>query len=136
MSIQYVMTAIEVSCRYQAQDKISRIEKELEQKVSENTHSQQLGTPNFSSSPRKVEKVKENNGVKVKVTICGLDRDRTRELDVSLHSLGKALCRGKFKDICRAAYKNANVRKVILEEVLKDIKKEAIAMCSKKMLQY
>lgn len=53
-------------------------------------------------------------------------------LPLDLESIWKMLVRGTYKQIAHATWKNVNLKKHLVEFILKEVEKEAIGLCSKK----
>ena len=70
--------------------------------------------------------------VDVSVKVKWPSKNKERKLPEDLESLGKMLVRGTYKQIASAAWKNANIKKELIELMSKDIDKECTQLCSKK----
>ena len=69
------------------------------------------------------------------MSIKWADRTKTRVLPPELSAVGKMLCRGTKKQIARAAWQCDTIRKHLYEEVVKQIHKECVTMCVKRLHQ-
>ena len=78
------------------------------------------------------QNLKVNIGKHVKLQIKYEKSARERILPKDLEQLGKALCRGTFKEISNVAFKHTNIKKEIMKLFLKSIAKESEEMCSRK----
>ena len=74
--------------------------------------------------------VKKVTNVTVKVNWPS--RESSRKLPDDLKPVGKMLLRGTYKQIANSAWKNPDINKHLRELLLKDVKKEAAGLCSKK----
>ena len=70
----------------------------------------------------------------VQVRVDWPTKSKTNTLHEGLASLGKMLCRGTFKQIAGAVWKNAILKKHVQQLFLKEIDPECTALCSLKEL--
>eukprot|EP00794_Sanderia_malayensis_P002674 gene2674-3093_t len=68
----------------------------------------------------------------VRIKVVWPAKTYERDLPAALHSLGKMLIRGTYKQIARAAWRNENVRKELKVCALKEINQECVNLCGKK----
>ena len=69
---------------------------------------------------------------RVQVTVEWPSRTKVNTLHEGLESLGKMLCRGTYKQIARAVWKNPILRKYMQQLYLEEVDRECTAMCSLK----
>lgn len=69
---------------------------------------------------------------KVSVSVEWPSKTVVRELPDTLESLGKMICRGTYKQIASAAWRNMRVRRELQTLFLRDVDKECGAVCSSK----
>lgn len=76
--------------------------------------------------------VSKRKEIDVTIKVNWPSKEAERKLPDELESLGKMLLRGTYKQIASAAWKNSNLKSELKELMLKEIEKEATALCSKK----
>ena len=74
----------------------------------------------------------EEKKTRVQVTVEWPSRTKVNTLHEGLESLGKMLCRGTYKQIAGAVWKNPILRKFIQQLYLEEVDRECTAMCSLK----
>ena len=74
----------------------------------------------------------EEKKTRVQVTVEWPSRTKVNTLHEGLESLGKMLCRGTYKQIAGAVWKNPILRKYMQQLYLKEVDRECTAMCSLK----
>lgn len=83
-----------------------------------------------------VSPISTNNAEKtqsdVTINVKWKSKKASRMLPPDLESIGKMLVRGTYKQIAHATWKNVNLKKHLVELILKEVEKEAIGLCSKK----
>eukprot|EP00794_Sanderia_malayensis_P001540 gene1540-1703_t len=67
--------------------------------------------------------------ISVRVRIQCPSNVKEKELHPTLHPLGKMLCRGTYKQIAAAAWKQANIRHNLLMLLAKEIDKDCSGLC-------
>ncbi len=97
---------------------------------SSSTYFPQIPQPIAHSTPVKPDKQPNETSVKVKVTWPSQTAQKVLQPD--LESLGKMLVRGTYRQIANAAWRNKYIRQHLVLNVMKDIDKECIGLCSKK----
>ena len=85
-------------------------------------------TPAEAPDPAK----KTASSVDVTVRVKWPSKDKERKLPESLESLGKMLVRGTFKQIAQAAWKAADLKKELVNLMIKEIERETTNLCSRK----
>ena len=68
----------------------------------------------------------------VNVKVTWPSRTSQKELQPDLEPLGKMLVRRTYKQIANAIWRNTNLRKHLIFNIMKDIDNECIGLCSKK----
>ena len=95
-----------------------------------------VALPAVPVSPIVARKVDEDNAsakkTRVQVTVEWPSRTKVNTLHEGLESLGKMLCRGTYKQIAGAVWKNAILRKHVQQLFLRDVDRECTALCSLK----
>ena len=74
----------------------------------------------------------EEKKTRVQVTVEWPSRTKVNTLHEGLESLGKMLCRGTYKQIAGAVWKNPILRKYMQQLYLEEVDRECTAMCSLK----
>ena len=74
----------------------------------------------------------ENKKTTVQVRVEWASKHKVNTLPESLESLGKMLCRGTYKQIAGAVWKNPILKKHVQQLFLKDVDRECTALCSVK----
>ena len=74
----------------------------------------------------------EEKKTRVQVTVKWPSRTKVNTLHEGLESLGKMLCRGTYKQIAGAVWKNPILRKYMQQLYLEEVDLECTAMCSLK----
>ena len=92
--------------------------------------------PEFTLSPigtkdNVLQKKRMPSDCPVTVSIEWADRTKRTLLPPELSAIGKMICRGTKRQIARAVWNCAEVRKHIYDEVVKQIQKECVSMCVK-----
>lgn len=72
------------------------------------------------------------NKAKVSVSVEWPSKTVVRELPDTLDSLGKMICRGTYKQIASAAWRNLRLKKELQTLFIRDVDKECSAICSSK----
>ena len=83
-------------------------------------------------SPIRAQEVEEKTVVQVSIKWPSRPNAKVNNLHDGLASLGKMLCRGTYKQIARAVWKNPILRKHVQQLYLEEVDRECTAMCSLK----
>ena len=82
---------------------------------------------------RRVKRAEHNKKkTTVQVRVDWPSKSKTNTLHEGLESIGKMLCRGTYKQIAGAVWKNAILKKQVQPLFLKEIDRECTALCSQK----